>query len=428
MPQVTIRLPYGDREVEATTASERLLGVFSPHDVLPVTNLEQEIRRALANPIGSPPLRELVRGKQKVVLVADDNTRLTPTAAIIPILLDECNAAGVLDEHISIIIALGTHRFMTEDEIFDKFGEETVRRVVIKNHPFRDSDSLVDLGRTQNGTSISINKEVFEADFKLGIGSIVPHHIPGYAGGAKIIQPGVSGEQTTAETHLLSVQEPRSLLGVVDNPVRRELNVIARQIGLNTIFNTVLNRSGEVVKAFFGDVEKAFLYGVEATEAVYAVELPQEADIVLASSHPCDLEFWQAHKTLYAADRAVREGGIIIVATPCYEGIAKTHTDMVDFAGKRPEEVKTLMEQGAIRDHVAAALAMAWGQVRRRARVFFVSDGVSPEEARKLSFTPFNTIQEAIDTATAILGDSASIVALTHAPDMLPVITGQGRR
>lgn len=428
MPQVTIRLPYGNREIAVTTTSDRLLGVFSPHDVLPVADLQQEIRRALADPIGSLPLRDLVRGKQQIVFIADDNTRLTPTAAIMPILLDECNAVGIADTCMSIIIALGTHRPMTPTEILNKFGEETIRRVAIKNHPFRDSDSLADLGRTKNGTHISINKEVLAADFKLGIGSIVPHHIPGYAGGAKIVQPGVSGEQTTAETHLLSVREPRSLLGVIDNPVRRELNIIARQIGLHTIFNTVLNRYGTVVKAFYGDVEQAFLRGVETAETVYAVELPKEADIVLASSHPCDLEFWQAHKTLYAADRAVREGGIIIIVSPCYEGVAKTHANMIDFAGKEPKAVEQLMEQGIIHDRVAAALAMAWGQVRRRARVFFVSDGISHHEARQLSFTPFDSVQEALDAATEILGNSASIAVLTHAPDMLPIIAGQGRR
>ncbi|MDF2813935.1 MAG: larA 1 [Paenibacillus sp.] len=426
MAQVSITLPYGDGNVQVALPQERLLGVFSPNDVPAVENVRHEIQYALAHPINSPPLCELVRGKQKIVFVADDNTRLTPTDLIIPALLDECNAAGVSDDKITIIIALGTHRFMTDNEILAKFGEEVVSRVKIKNHPFRDSNSLVDLGQTHNGTSVSINKEVYEADFKLGIGSIVPHHIPGYAGGAKIVQPGVCGEQTTAETHLLSVQEPRSLLGVVDNPVRRELNVIARKIGLNTIFNTVLNRHGEVVKAFFGDVEQAFLTGVRTAETVYAVELSQEADIVLASSHPCDIEFWQAHKTLYAADRAVREGGIIIVVTPCYEGIAKTHSDMAEFAGKTPEEVKSLMDRGGIHDQVAAALAIAWGQVRRRARVFFVSQGVTAAEAKQLSFTPFASVQEAFDAATAVLGNSAQITVLTHAPDMLPLIHPKG--
>lgn len=417
-----VTLPYGSEKIQVSIPSENLLGVFSPNDVDGVQDLNAEITRALRHPIGSAPLNELVQGKEKIILVADDNTRLTPTREIIPVILNELNAAGIADEQVTVIIALGTHRFMTEKEITEKFGEETVRRVKIKNHPYKDANSLIDLGQTPNGTHIAINKEVYEADFKMGIGSIVPHHIPGFAGGAKIVQPGISGEKTTAQTHLLSVQAPRSYLGILDNPVRQELDDIARRIGLHTIFNTVLNRRGEVVKGFFGDVQAAFRTGVELACTVYSVKLPQEADIVLAGSHPCDLEFWQAHKTLYPADRAVREGGIIIVATPCYEGVAKTHAEMVEFAGNSPDEVRKLMARGKIKDEVAAALAIAWGQVRQRATVYFISGGVTPTEVQKLSFVPFDSIQEALDHAFATLGPAAKVAVLTHAPDMLPVI------
>lgn len=420
-----ITFPYGHTIAEIQVDPNNVMGVYSPKDVAAVTDIGEEIRRALAAPIGSAPLQELARGSKKVVLVADDNTRLTPADSIIPLLLNELNAAGVPDSAITVIIALGTHRFMTDEEILSKFGPEVVSRVTIKNHPYKDPEQLVDLGLTANGTRISINREVFDADFKIGIGSIVPHHIPGFAGGAKIVQPGVSGEATTAETHLLSVREKRSYLGIVDNPVRRELNSIARKIGLNTIFNTVLNRQGQVVRAFFGDVEQAFLAGVEVSRDVYAVELPQEADIALASSHPCDLEFWQAHKTLYAGDRAVRQGGVIIVVTPCYEGIAKTHTEMIDYAGLSPDAVRLMLDRGEIADEVAAALAIAWGQVRQRADVYFVSEGVSAEEARMLSFTPFRTVQEALDAAFEAQGANAKVAVLTHAPDMLPVIKHQ---
>lgn len=380
--------------------------------------------RALANPIASLPLRELVQGRKNIVIVADDNTRLTPVDVIIPVILDECNAAGVSDEQIKVVIALGTHRFMTSEEILAKFGEEVVRRVEIFNHPFRDGDSLVDLGLTENGTPISINRMVYEADFKIGIGSIVPHHIPGYSGGAKIVQPGVSGEATTAQTHLLSVRSPRSQLGILDNPVRRELNAIARKIGMNTIFNTVLNRHGQVVQGFFGDLVEAFQAGAAVSREVYSVEIPGEADIVLAGSHPCDIEFWQAHKTLYAADRAVREGGIIIIVTPCYEGVAMTHSDMVEYTRYSACEIKTMLAEGKIKDHVAAALAIAWAQVRERASVYFVSDGITAEEVRKLGFVPFSSAQAALNHALSRQAETAKVVVLTHAPDMLPIIKG----
>ncbi|MBE0556392.1 MAG: nickel-dependent lactate racemase, partial [Proteobacteria bacterium] len=312
-----VEIPYGTDTVRVSVPSANLMGVYSPNDCPALSDVKAEIIRSLARPIGSAPFGDLVRGKKKVVLVADDITRATPTATIVPVLLDECNAAGVPDGDICVVIALGTHRFMTDAEILGKFGAEAVQRVPIKNHPFRDPEAHVDLGTTKNGGRILINREVFAADFKIGIGSIVPHHICGFSGGAKIVQPGISGEATTAYTHLLSVRAPRSYLGILDNPVREEMDEIARRIGLTTILNTVPNRHGEAAGVFFGDVTVAFRAGVEKAVEVYAVPLPGEADIVLSSSHPCDLDFWQAHKTQYPSDLAVKPGGIIIVVTPC---------------------------------------------------------------------------------------------------------------
>ena len=417
-----IELPYGKEVLKVAVPKQQLIGVYSPKDIPPVADVRKEIRRALAEPIGCLPLRELVRGKKNIVFVADDNTRLTPTEKILPILMNECNAAGIEDKNMSLVIALGTHRFMTEEEILAKYGEETVRRIRIKNHPYRDIEAMVDLGVTENGGKILINKDVYEADFKIGIGSIVPHHIPGYAGGSKIVQPGVSGEDSTAYTHLLSVRAPRSYLGVLDNPVRKELDLMARKVGLNTIFNTVLNRYGEVVEAFFGDVVEAFEAGVKRASQVYEIEIPEEADIVLSSSHPCDLEFWQAHKTLYPSDLAVKAGGIIIIATPCYEGIAKTHCDILDVTLHSSDQIRSMVSAKQLHDEVAAALAIAWAQVRERETVYIVSDGICDAEAKNLGFKYFASVQDALDAALKEKGAKAKVTVLTHAPDMLPVI------
>jgi len=418
-----VTLPYGQKSIEIRIPEGNLVGVYSPRDAAPVTDIKAEIRRALASPIGALPLREQVRGKKSVVLIADDNTRLTPTDHVIPILLDECNAAGVPDQAIQVIIALGTHRFMTDDEIREKFGDETLRRVPVINHPYRDPAALVDLGTTKNGRRILINRQVFEADFKMGIGSIVPHHIPGFAGGAKIIQPGVSGEETTAYTHLLSVRAPRSYLGLLENPVREELDAMARKVGMNTILNTVLNRYGQVVQAFFGDVAEAFRAGVARSREVYDVPIPEEADIVLSSSHPCDIEFWQAHKTLYPSDLAVKAGGIVIVATPCPEGVAQTHCNMLDMTPYGSRRLREMVLARDLSDEVGAALAIAWAQVKEREEVWIVSDGIRPDEAAKLGFRYFTSVQEALDAALAQKGGAARVTILTHAPDMLPRIT-----
>ena len=422
MTDVKVELPYGKGKIDVRIPEKNLIGVYSPKDVRPVADVKKEVMRALAAPIGSKPLRELARGAGKVVIVADDNTRLTPTDQMIPVLLDEMNAAGVKDSQITVIIALGTHRFMTAEEIMEKFGAEVVRRVAVRNHDYKDPSQLIDLGTTPNGTHVTINREAYEADFKIGVGSIVPHHIPGFAGGAKIVQPGICGEQTTADTHLLSVKAPRSYLGVTENPVRTELNTIARQVGLNTILNTVLSRGGEVVQAFFGDVVDAFNKGVELSKKVYSIEIPEEANIVLSSSHPCDIEFWQAHKTLYPSDLAVKAGGIIIIATPCPEGVAMTHKDILEVTPHDACGIRGMVSCKLLHDEVAAALAIAWAQVKERESVYIVSDGICSEDAVKLGFTHFETVQDALGAALRKKGDHARITVLTHAPDMMPVI------
>jgi len=209
---------------------------------------------------------------------------------------------------------------------------------------------------------------------------------------------------------------------VEDNPVRKELNMIAGKIGMHTIFNTVLNRHGKVVGAFFGDVEEAFTEGVKLSREVYAVEIPAEADIVISSSHPCDLEFWQAHKTLYPSDLAVKAGGTMIIVTPCYEGIAVTHDDIMNITHNSSECLKQMVAKKQLHDEVAAALAIAWAQVKERETVYIVSSGIDPEHAKKLGFVPFPSAQEALDAALEKHGKDAKVTVLTHAPDMLPII------
>lgn len=425
MSNLTITLPYGTETVDVTIPAENLIGVYSPTDQAPVADVRREIQRALAYPIGSKPLRDLARSASTVVILADDNTRLTPADAILPVILDELNAAGIADGQVTVVIALGTHRFMTDAEIVRKFGDDVVRRVAIENHDYRNPGALVDLGTTPNGTRVRVNRRVYEADFSLGIGAIVPHHIPGYAGGAKIVQPGVSGEETTADTHLLSVRSPRSYLGVERNPVREELDAIARQVRMHTIFNVVLNRHGEMVGAFFGDTVEAFAEGVKLAKRVYSVEIPEEADIVIAGSHPCDIEFWQAHKTLYPSDRAVKAGGTIVVVTPCDEGVAVTHGDILDLTRYSAEELRRKVAAHEVHDEVAAALAIAWAQVKERERVFLVSRGIDEASACQLGFTHFDDVQAACDAALCRHGRGARVAVLTHAPDMLPVIASR---
>lgn len=415
-------IPYGESTLSFRVPSANLMGSFWPQPMAPVPDVAAEIRRALSQPIGGPPLADLVRGVRNLVLVADDGTRPTPTDVILPLLLDALNAAGVPDVAIHLVIALGTHRPMTAEEILAKFGREVVSRIRISNHEPFNPQALANVGTTPGGVPVAINRTVLEADLVIGIGSIVPHHIPGFSGGAKIIQPGVCGDRTTGEVHLLSVRHRVSLMGVVENRVRQEMEAIAERAGLRAILNTVLNAEGEVVGAVYGDPRAAFRQGVALSRRVYGVEVPALADIVVAGSHPCDSEFWQAHKTLYAAELCVKQGGTIIIVTPCPEGVAATHPGVLEFGGKAWDEIEAGIASGAIEDLTAAALTLAWANARERADVSLVSGGISDDEAHALSFAPFATIDEALADAFRRHGEQATVTVLPFAPDTLPIL------
>ena len=422
MKNITFSLPYGDKSITVELPSRNLLCISSPNDVPAAKDEIREIRNAIQKPIGCDGLSKLVKPSDKVVIVSDDNTRITPVHLILPVCLDELNKIGVEDGDIAVIMALGTHRPMTKKELKAKLGSEVLKRVEVKNHDFQDPDKLIDLGKTSHGTPISINREVMEADFVIGLGNIVPHHIPGWAGGAKIIQPGVSGEATTAGTHLLGVRQDKCLLGEVETVVRHEMETIAQRAGLKFIVNTVLNREGKIVKVVAGDTVKAFRRGVEEARKVCEVSIPAKADIVIAGSHPCDLEFWQAHKSLYSADIAVKEGGTIITVTPCLEGVSKMHPEVLDFAGLSSKEIDRRVRTGEIKDGTAAALAIAWAMVREKAEIIMVSDGISADEAAKLGYKSADTVDAALSMAFKKHGAKAKVTVLTHAPEVLPVI------
>lgn len=169
-------------------------------------------------------------------------------------------------------MALGTHRYMTKAEIKAKVGEGVYQRIRVFNHEWQNPGAIVDLGTSSRGTPLLVNRFVAEADVVIGIGAIVPHHIAGFSGSSKIIQPGVCGVRTTAETHLLSCSSGGdSFLGIADNPVRRDMDDMADRVGMRTIFNVVMDSQGGVIGVFFGDMRPGFL-------AVPQIAVPGPAD------------------------------------------------------------------------------------------------------------------------------------------------------
>src|ERR1039458_6498378 len=343
-------------------------GTRSTPQALILADLRAGVHSAIRNPIGAPPLAELVarHGKQTLILV-DDGTRSTPQALILPILLDELNAAGVADSDISIVVALGTHRRMSRDELIARVGDAVFARVAVANLSQKPED-FVDLGVTPLGIPIHVSRQYLEAQISIAVGNIIPHMYAGWAGGAKMVQPGVTSALTTGRTHLIAGPRVYEILGQVDNPVRKEMEEIAVRSGLKFILNVVLDASGQVAAVVAGDVIAAHRAGVEIARPIYTLELEEKADIVVASSHPADRDLWQGFKPVNNCGMLVRDGGTLILLIPAPEGIAPAHTQLVDFGTTPAEEVMALVEAGKVAGEVAAATYPAYDQTPRRVR------------------------------------------------------------
>jgi nickel-dependent lactate racemase len=380
----TVHIQYGDALLPIGLDDGGVLFDLEPADTPPVPNLDQEVLRALWEPIGSPPLRKLVNAGDRVVVIGDDGTRLTPTDRIVPLLLDELNAGGVPDADITLVIATGTHRPMTPEEMAAKYGPRVTDRVQVINHDCLDEGSLISCGTTRRGTEVWASRTVLEAGVRVGVGNIVPHHPTGWSAGAKILLPGVAGEQTTAQMHLLGATEQQ--LGKVDTPCREEMEDFARAIGLDFIVNTVLNREGRLVRVVAGHFIAAHREGVRWAKRVFGVPFAQRADVTLSSTYPIDFDLFQADKGLFSAAVCTREGGEIVLVSPCCEGVSPTHPEAVELGCLSDEELWRLARSECGQDLLSIAEVLYFNSLKQLFKVTLATEGVSRETAQKMGF------------------------------------------
>jgi lactate racemase len=420
-----ITLPYGHEQRTIEIPEENLAWIEGPRHAAPIPDIAAVVRHAIRNPIGSPALPELVarHGKRTLILV-DDSTRTTPQKIILPILLDELNRAGVPDREISGMIALGTHRWMSEAEIAARVGEPVLRRISVTNMSHKPED-FVDLGVSPLGIPIQISRRYLETPITIAVGNIIPHMYAGWAGGAKMVQPGVSSAITTGRTHLIAGPRVYEILGNVDNEVRKEMENIAVKSGLKFIVNVVLDASGTVAGVVAGDVVKAHRAGIEIARPIYTLDMAERPDIVVASSHPADRDLWQGFKPVNNCGMVAKDGGTLILLIPAPEGIAPDHTLLVDFGTMSGDKVLDLVTEGKVHDEVAAATYLAFDRTRRRLNIALVSDGIPDTEARKIGIRATTNFNEALAAALARHGDNARIGVITAGADIMANFKGK---
>jgi lactate racemase len=420
--RMRIGFPYPGYEAIAPVEvpDANLMGVFTPRSF--AVNEEAVLRQGFERPVGAPRLRETVRAGQRVLVLFDDATRLTPVARILPHVLDELHAAGVADEQIELLQAPGTHRPMTDAELREKLGV-AYRKYPVHEHHYRDRSSLHGFGHTRDGTSVNANRRLAQADFVLGIGSIVPHRIKGFSGGAKIVFPGVSGPEMMERSQWEASQRPsEAVMGVPENPMRLRIEEAARLAGLRYIVNVVYDIGRTIVGCYTGDLVRAHREGCKRSREVYEVHLPTRADIVLIDSHSADRDFWQSAKGPYAGSMAVKDGGSLILVSPNPEGVASNHRNLLEIGYRPHAEIIHMVHEGQVDDIIGAAILADISQIVDKTDCIMVSPGVKREEAERIGFRYAESAQQALAMAFDRQGSRASVAVLRYGGHILPMV------
>ncbi|MGQ9598317.1 MAG: nickel-dependent lactate racemase [Anaerolineae bacterium] len=410
-----VQLPYGHGTLPAHLPEANLEAILVPQQEDEPGDEGKLLREALARPVGTRPLSELARSHQRVVIVTSDLTRPCPSERLLPPVLDELAAAGVPDSQVTVVLALGLHRPMTDAEIRAAVGEEIHRRVRVINH---DPLDTIHLGITSAGTPVEILRPVVEADFRICLGNLELHYFAGYSGGAKAILPGCASRATIHANHAMMIR-PEAAAGRLDgNPVRADIEEGAAMLGVDFILNVVVDSRHRIVEAVAGDGRLAHRQGCEMVARRAKVQIKRLADMVLVSAGgtPKDVNLYQAQKALDNAAYAVKEGGIVILIAECREGTGNQTFEKWMTTATSPDELLGRIQQKfVLGGHKAAAIA----SVLKRARVYLVS--ALPEElVRRCGLVPFSDPDRAVRAALGELGLDARILVLPEGSSILP--------
>lgn len=411
-------MSYGKTEICARIPTRNFLGYLEPKENSGVSDSKAEIERALSQPIGTQRLSEITKVGDKVAIVVDDATRATPSYLMVIPLLDELNKAGVKDEDVTVIFGCGSHRPVTLEEKEKLVGKEALDRVKTVNHDYMAGDQVF-LGETSFGTKVRVNKIFAESDVKVLAGDVNFHYYAGYGGGRKGVIPAVASSETIQQNHALLVH-PKATTGILEgNPVHEDMTEAAKLAKVDFILNIVTNSKNELVKAFAGDLEQAFLEGTKLVDEMYKVPIEKRANIVVVSAggHPHDINLYQASKAIQNALEAVKRRGIIVLAAECPEGPGnEVFTEWMEKFTDLKKMEKEIMKRFILGGHKAYYLTKALQKVT----IILVSVMPDYYAVNMFKMRTASAMNDAIRDALELAGKNAKVYVMPHGSDTRP--------
>jgi len=410
-----IKLGYGKEKQTLFIPDGYDIQVLKPNEIKTEMTGEAEIIRALQHPIGSKRLKDIVKPGETVCIITSDITRPMPSKVVLPPILEELYEKGIKNEDITVVFALGNHRGHTEEEQRYLVGDAVYEKVRCID---ADQSQVVHLGTTSYGTPVDIFEAVVCADRVICLGNIEYHYFAGYSGGAKAVMPGVSTMGAIQANHSRMVEKTSAAGRIQGNNVRADIDEVATLLKIDFIVNVVLDEKKRIIKAVAGDCIKAHREGCAFLDKLYKIRIKQKADIVVVSpgGYPKDLNLYQAQKALDNARHAVKDGGIIIFAAACSEGLGEKVFKRWMKEAKSPDDmVKKIQKKFELGGHKAAAI----GMVLQRADVYLVSD-MEKAFVKSIFFTPFESVKQAFDKAIEKTGNNARVIVMPYGGSTLP--------
>ena len=383
------------------------------------------IREAVDRPLGSAPLRELVNAGQTVAISVCDVTRPMPSATVLPVVLDAL--AHVPTEQIAILIASGTHRATTHDELVEMLGAAVVDRYRIVVHDAFDDAQLTSLGDVEHRIPVWLNRAWVEADVRVTTGFVEPHVFAGFSGGPKMVAPGLAGFKTIMRLHDAEmIRHPDARWGVTEgNPIHDGVRRVAARSGVDFSVDVAINRDRQITHVAAGElsaVHRAVCAVVKRT-AMQAFSQPFDVVVTTNSGYPLDQNLYQTVKGMSAAAQVVKPGGVILCASACSDGFPN-HGEYLQILTQR-DSAEGLLEMINAPGHNRHDQweVQVQAQIQQRAEVLFKTDGLSADQVRSAHLTPIDDIGVATRDALTRCGPAARVCVLPEGPQTIPYLS-----
>ncbi|MDR2054119.1 MAG: nickel-dependent lactate racemase, partial [Treponema sp.] len=417
-----IEIPYLQKTFPLEFSEENLLAIAEPNGIPGVSSFpgspEAVLAEALERPLGKnsftadgkrqeggeagKTLAEFLEGGKRILVIVNDATRPTPTAAMLGSLMPRFRKAGVPNDGLTLLVATGAHRAPTEDEyrriLGDFYGELRGRAV---HHDARKDGEMADLGNTASGTPILLNRRIFEADRIVVTGSVEPHYFAGFTGGRKAFLPGVAAYKTIEANHKHALSEAARSLALQGNPVHEDM-MDALPLVTAPVFSlmTVLDKEQRTAAAAAGDIMASFYAAAEKARQIFCVPVAAKADIVVsAAKFPMDIDLYQSQKAIDNGAAALKDGGFLILVSSCRDGVGdEAYAKLLSQAASPAGAIDRIRSGYRLGYHKAAKMAA----LSARATVMAVTE-LPAERLKSMFIESAPSPQAALDSALARL-------------------------